>query len=213
MNTTLDHHLFGAKAICALAWVLLAFPATAEKQTTPEPPHPGANGAPPSSVVQRLLKEARVSGTLPEGVVLRVRADMGKTGTDAGIRQEEQWEFADGAVHRLVIATVDGKHVLKRVESRPCDARALCAIALEGKLCDMEDMEGEGKSVLFAGTAYDVGLRSIEVLRDGKTLLEVGECCVFGGYPETKARAFAALYEELASLARRAFAAKAPPNQ
>ena len=59
----------------------------------------------------------------------------------------------------------------------------------------------------FAGTAFEgaVGERAIEILIDGESAIEVGECCLFAGLPKTDAIAFNTLYEQLASQARNAF--------
>jgi hypothetical protein len=58
---------------------------------------------------------------------------------------------------------------------------------------------------LFVGTDYDIGDRAIILLVDGKPVLDVRESCLSTGFPETDARAFARLYEHLASQARREF--------
>lgn len=52
----------------------------------------------------------------------------------------------------------------------------------------------------------------IEVLVDGETVLWVGENCLFAGYSETDARAFAKLCERLAKQARAAFTAESASN-
>jgi alpha-L-fucosidase len=58
---------------------------------------------------------------------------------------------------------------------------------------------------MFAGTHYNVGGRSIEILRNGTTVLRLGEHCASAGYTESAARAFGTLYELLASQARAEF--------
>jgi hypothetical protein len=78
---------------------------------------------------------------------------------------------------------------------------------LDAKIFTLGDEE-EGERLHFVGTDYDVGHRSIELFVNGKSAFHVGESCTVAGFAENDARAFAALYETLASKAHGVFTAE-----
>ena len=154
--------------------------------------------------VGALLEAGRERRSLPRNVVIRLHADLGR---DAPLKRlVENWELTCDQIHRLRIKPAEGTRIeYQKVESIAKDSKGVCQDLLDGKIDVIALGEGEGKARHFVGTDYEVGHRSIEILIDGKRVLEVGESCVFAGLPETDARAFAALYERLARRARSAF--------
>ena len=172
--------------------------------------------------VETLLKTGRKTKSLPKGLVIRLEADLWKSAAkeradvDFGKKLQEIWEFSNDHVHRVVIEKPRkqaGQRVYVRVQSTPFDAKDLCADLLDGKVLNIATREGMGDGRRFVGTELDYGDRSIEILIDGQSALEMGECCAFAGYAETNAIAFGDLYEHLASQARAAFASQEPAEQ
>ena len=82
---------------------------------------------------------------------------------------------------------------------------------LEGKAIEIQARKGKGPEVGFVGTRYHRGSRSIEVVWNGETILDLHETNgpALHLYRESDARAFGALYERLASQARVLFKSKA----
>jgi len=167
-----------------------------------------------------LLDTGRKKKSLPAGVVVRVMADLfNPVPVDAEKRAaakargalkklKETWEFTSGKVHRVTIQPpkVKGADVVyRRDQTLALDTSKICHDLLDGGIFSIEAAEGKGKPVAFHGTDFELGDRSIEVLVDGHSVLWIGESCVAAGYAETDAKAFAKLYEQLASQARRAF--------
>jgi hypothetical protein len=179
--------------------------------------------------VRTLLEEGKASGALPAGVVVRIHANLATSmPADVKLRSaaeargvvfnkklQELWEFTTDHAHRVVMEEPPHKigekfeHVYRRVESRPFDSKGLCKELLDGKALEIQAAKGKGKPLQFVGTHYNVGGRSIEFLRNGETVLYIGEHCTSAGYAESDARAFAALYERLAGQARLLFKSKA----
>ncbi|HEV7405228.1 MAG TPA: hypothetical protein VGO11_19950 [Chthoniobacteraceae bacterium] len=192
-----------------------------------DPSKDGRKRAP--NPARMLLEEGRTAGSLPAGVIVRVQADLATSvpsdpklraaaearGVDFSKRLDELWEFTADRVYRVVMEVPPHKpgenleSVYRRVESRPFDSKALCRELLDGKSLEIAEEEGQGEPLQFVGTHYNIGGRSIQVLRNGESVLHLGEHCTSAGYAETDARAFAALYEKLASQARLLFKAKA----
>jgi hypothetical protein len=185
---------------------------------------PSENGKKREQIAARtLLEEGQASGSLPAGVVVRVAAQLDRSvDEDKKARAEakargvvfqeslhETWEFTSNQVHRVIMEHKNGDYVYRRVDSRPFDAKNLCKELIDGKAIEIMAREGKGKLMPFVDTNYTVGWRSIEILWNGKTVLELTEGCADGGYAESDARAFAALYERLASQARVLFKAEA----
>ena len=172
----------------------------------------------------RAILEAGQKGNLPAGIVIRLEAQLSRSvPADAAERAEaerkgadftkalrETWEFTSDRVHRIV-AESSGKrgdgNIYRRVESAPFDSRSICKDMLDAKIFTLGDEE-EGAHLHFVGTDYDIGHRSIELFVDGKSAFHVGESCAVAGFAENDARAFAALYEKLASKARGKLAAR-----
>ena len=172
--------------------------------------------------VRSLLESGRDSGDLPEGVVLRVSANLWKTvpadeklrraeeaqSGDAETSLEERWEFTAGQVHKVTMVVDeegDADVEYRRTASRRFDTSELCHQLLTGRLVDIGAGEGKGESMQFVGTEFDVGHRYIELFVDGKIACWAGESCLGPGLPESDARALAALYERLAKPARETF--------
>ena len=137
-----------------------------------------------------------------------MRAEAERKGADFAKALRETWEFTSDRAYRVVVET-PGKSghakVYRRVESAAFDSSRICKEMLDAKIFTIGDEEGERQH--FAGTDYDVGHRSIELFVNGKSAFFVGESCADAGYAENDARAFAALYETLASKARGVFTA------
>jgi hypothetical protein len=163
-----------------------------------------------------VLEKGRTSASLPEGMVIRISACLGELDVSAsGDRLPEglveTWEFASNQVHRVEREYKDGKIAYHRLESRPFDSHRICKDLLEGKAIEIQARKGKGPETELAGTPYRRGSRSIEVVWNGDTILDLHETNgpVLDLYRESDARAFGALYERLASQARAAFRPKA----
>ncbi len=163
-----------------------------------------------------LLEQGLASGSLPEGMVIRIDACLGESDvkvSEDGVPDElkETWEFTAKQVHRVAFAVKKGKSIYHRIESRSFDSKGLCKELLEGKAIEIHAGKGEGPEVGFVGTHYHRGSRDIEVVWNGKTILELLETngAELVLYRESDARAFGALYERLASQARVLFKSKA----
>ena len=169
--------------------------------------------------VQALLSRT----SFPKGIVIRVHADMfgSKSRNEAAQaaakegearvekRFSEAWEFTSDQVHRVVIEYGKKETIYRRVESRAFDTKDIWLALTDGTPLKIEARKGKGEEVMFAGTDFIFGGRSIEIVRDGELLLDLCEHCAGAGYPEEDAWAFAALYERLATPARALFRAKA----
>jgi len=172
----------------------------------------------------RAILEAGQRARLPAGVFIRVEAQLSRAvPADAALRAQaerkgvdftkalrETWEFTSNRAYRIAVETPgksgDGT-VYRRVESAPFDSRSICKEMLDAKIFTLGD-DDDGERQHFAGTDYDVGHRSIELFVNDKSAFHVGESCAIAGFAENDARAFAALYETLASKARVMFTAK-----
>ena len=152
--------------------------------------------------------EAQLSHSVPADAALRAQAEQ--KGVDFTKSLRETWEFTSNRAYRVVVEP-PGKSgvgvVYRRVESAPFDSSGICKEMLDAKIFTLGDEE-EGEHPHFVGTDYDVGHRSIELFVNGKSAFHVGESCTVAGFAENDARAFAALYERLASKARGMFTAK-----
>jgi hypothetical protein len=163
-----------------------------------------------------LLEKGRASGSLPEGMVIRIGACLGEpdvkgSGDRVPEGLKETWEFTSHQVHRIVPEYKDDKRTYHRVESRPFDSKGICKDLLDGKAIEIQARKGDGPRVALASTSYQRGSRSIEVVWNGETILNLYETNgpVLDVYRESDARAFGALYERLASQARVLFKSKA----
>ena len=189
------------------SWLAVASSSAAEpKQLTP-------------AEVRTLLENGRAAGALPAGLMIRVSAHLygvseesaKARGTTVAEDLKEAWEFTPGQLHRAVWEYDEQKKegVYHRAESRTFDTQRLCQDLLAGKALEIERNAGTGNPVNFYGTPYCMGGRSVEVMLNGTTILNLYEACVMAGYRESNARAFAALYEKLANQARAQFKTKA----
>jgi hypothetical protein len=170
----------------------------------------------------KLFEAWQIAGALPEGVFVRVSAHMWRTTTgDEKARKtaqargvpfqkslDELWEFTATEVHRVTYEYRKEKSLYHRVESHPLDSKNLCKDLVEGQAAAIDLRDGTGKPVHYVGTDFQLGGRSIEILRNDEEILHLGEHCTCAGYPESDARAFAALYQKLASQARALFKQK-----
>lgn len=168
--------------------------------------------------VRALLEKGRASGSLPEGMIVRISACLGEPGEAAGnrlpVEMRETWEFTSGHV-RLVRAEENAdKRAGRPADIRPYETKGLCNELLAGKALEIQARKGEGAEVGFIGSAYHRGGRSIEMTWAGETVLHLFETNgpFLSLYRETDARAFGALYERLASQARIVFSDKAAPT-
>lgn len=204
-------------AVMIFAVVVLQFSAIAEE------PESNESRQAHRKEVRTLLEAGQKSAHLPEGVIVRVRAHLYHVKKEkleaAKARGEileeslkEIWEFTSTKVHRLVYeADKNGKHTFRRVESRPFDSRRLCQELLEGKFLEIGTGKGTGEPTQYEGSDYYLGGRSVEIIKESVAdpLLYVGEHCTGPGYPESDAKAFGELYENLARQARTVFKDKA----
>ena len=178
---------------------------------------PAKDGKKPAPVdVRPVLEKGRASGSLPDGMVIRIGACLGEPAVKASGNRVpegllEKWEFAANQVLRVVPEYMEGKLTYDRVESRPFDSKGLCKDLLEGKAIEIQTRKGTGPEVAMAGTPYRRGSRFIEVVWNGETVLDLFETngATLDLYRESDARAFGALYERLASQARVLFKSKA----
>ena len=168
--------------------------------------------------IRALLEEGQVSGSLPEGMAIRVSACLGERkeqDSRDGVPEElrETWEFTSNQIRRIVFDNVEddeGNSTPKRVDSRPFDSKDICKQLLKGQAIEIQASKGEGPEVAFVGTSYGRGTRSIEVKWNGETILDLTETNgpFLKLYRETDARAFGALHEQLANQARVLFKSK-----
>jgi hypothetical protein len=163
-----------------------------------------------------LLEKGRASGSLPEGMVIRIAACLGepavkRSGDPASEELHENWEFTSNQVHRVECEYNNDKSTYHRIESRPFDSKGICKDLLEGKAIEIQARKGKGPRVALAGSPYQRGSRFIEVVWNGETILDLHETNgpALDVYRESDARAFGALYERLASQARVLFKPKA----
>ncbi len=167
--------------------------------------------------VRTILEQGRSSGKLPEGMVIRVAACLGEPKSEAADGFPpllvEEWEFATDHVYRIDRSVEPQRTADRQVESRPYDSKEICKVLLDGKAIDIQARRGTGPEVLLVGSAYERGSRSIDMVWNGATILDLHETNgpILVRYPESDARAFAALYDKLANQARALF--KAPSAQ
>ena len=157
--------------------------------------------------IRAIIETGRDAKSMPAGMVVRLYTEG--SGAYEHKNPKERWEFSPGKVHRLVINDSKGSALYRREKTLAFDTTNICRQLLDGNLFVIAAGEGTGKARMFSGTAFEgaVGERAIEILIDGETAVEVGECCLFGGLSKTDALAFHALYEQLASQSRNAFSA------
>jgi hypothetical protein len=163
-----------------------------------------------------LLEKGQTSGSLPVGMVIRIAACLGELNVKgSGDRLPEglteDWEFASNQVHRVEHEYKGDKVTYHRIESRPFDSKGICKDLLEGRAIEIQARKGKGPQVVLADTPYRRGSRSIEVVWNGETILDLHETNgpALVAYKESDARAFGALYERLATRARILFKPKA----
>lgn len=180
-------------------------------------PNTADDGQKPAAIdVRAILEKGLASDALPEGMVVRISACLGELNREASGKElpeqlRENWEFTSSQVRRVVIEDDDDKGPVERWESRSFDSKGLCQDLLEGESLEIQARKGTGPKVAFAGSPYQRGSRTIEVLWNGQTILQLFETNgpFLELYAETDARAFGALYDRLASQARLAFKSKA----
>ena len=162
--------------------------------------------------VRALLEKGQASEMLPQGMVVRLSACLGILDQDSagkGIPDHllETWEFTSNQVRRVVMEKDKEDKAVERFESRPFDSKEICKDLLKGQVLEIHAGKGTGPDVAFAGSPYRRGSRSIEVLMNGKVILQLHETNgpFLKLYAETDARAFGALYDRLARQARQKF--------
>lgn len=176
--------------------------------------HPNAKLNP--TEIRAILEKGVAAGELPNGMAIRLSACLGALeGNDPAesrpVELRETWEFSPRQVHRVNLESDKGKLVYRRSESRPFASQDLCKTLLDGKAIEIQSRKGQGPETALVGTPYQLGSRSIEVIWEGQTILDLQESRAAGLllYRESDARAFGALYETLATQARNAF--RSPP--
>ncbi len=160
-----------------------------------------------------LLERGQAAGSFPEGMIVRVSACLGAAEkTDSVVPEQllETWEFTPNHVHRVVRDYKGDRPVYQRVESRSFDSNGLCGLLLDGKAVAIQERKGEGPRTGLVGTPYRIGSRTIEVEWNGRTILDLYETNgpTLNFYRQDDARAFGALYEKLAGMARDLFKGK-----
>lgn len=170
--------------------------------------------------VRALLEKGRASGSLPEGMVIRVSACLGAP--DKKVSEErlpaeikETWEFTSRQVRCVRLEDTNDRSSDHPIESRSFDSSGICNDLLEGKAIEIQAGKGKGPEVGFIASHYHAGGRSIEVLWKGEAILNLYETNgpFLKLYRESDARAFGALYERLASQARILFKSKPTESQ
>jgi len=157
---------------------------------------------------RQLLEFSQRTGSLPNNVAIRVIAHLSGNGPDGEETTfKEAWEFTSNEVHRIVWRCENLEMVYKRDDSRPFNSIVLCKELTDGKAFEIREKKAKGDELMFAGTEFTMGLRSIEILRKEEPILELCECCVAAGFRGADSIAFAALYERLAAHGREAFKA------
>ncbi|MFO0820428.1 MAG: hypothetical protein U1A77_20950 [Pirellulales bacterium] len=176
--------------------------------------HPNAKLNP--TEIRAILEKGATAGELPAGLVIRLSACLGaleKVADDDShpLELRETWEFSSRQVHRVTWDSNMEKLVYRRSESRPFASQGLCKTLLDGQAIEIQSRKGQGPETALVGTPYQLGSRSIEVIWEGQTILDLQESRAAGLllYRESDARAFGALYETLATQARNAF--RSPP--
>jgi hypothetical protein len=121
----------------------------------------------------------------------------------------EWWEFTSGQIRRIANAN-DTSGTSELAETRPFESKGLCKDLLDGKVVQTAAEAGEGPKVGFVGSRYQRGTRSIELLWNDETILQLMETNgpALRFYRESNARAFGVLYEHLADQARATFKSK-----
>ncbi len=123
--------------------------------------------------VDKLLKEWDQAGTLPEGVVIRVDADLlgpndnckDKAAANKPIEEtgfHEHWEFTAKHAHRVATEFRDNKWVRTTLETKPFESKKICQALLTGKATQIAARKGTGEPKQFVGTGYRFGGRSVE---------------------------------------------------
>jgi len=172
-----------------------------------------------------IIKQGRDTGKLPAGFVVRLEAHLfhatpadpaqrkerEQQGIDFNQRRDEVWEFSDNRVHRVTMKADEtgSKRLYERVESTSFQTQKICGKLLAAEIQPLAERQGLGTHH-FAGTGYDQGDRTVEILRSGELILSVGESCAEAGFSEKDAKSFSRLYESLADDARQAFLKKHP---
>lgn len=157
---------------------------------------------------RQLLEFSQRTGVLPNNVAIRVIAHLSGNGPEGEETTfKEAWEFTSNEVHRIVGRIKDQEMVYSRTDSRPFNSVVLCKELTDGKAFEIRERKAKGEELMFAGTEFTMGSRSIEILRNKEPILDLYECCVAAGYRGADSIAFAALYERLAGHGREAFKA------
>ena len=122
----------------------------------------------------------------------------------------ETWEFTSDQVRRVRNkGGADDVLIcsLRPFDAVPFDSKGLCKQLLEGKAIEIQDDSGEGPLTGFIGSPYGHGTRAIQLELKGEMILNLLETngATLDLYRESNAKAFGALYEQLASQARAQF--------
>ncbi|MGC4002115.1 MAG: hypothetical protein QM811_02775 [Pirellulales bacterium] len=197
MNTITRCIAFAYLILLIVGGRVQADPAQNEKAATPDAPVD----------VRAVLEKGKAAAALPKGLVVRIGACLGEADDDVPTEAKqlvESWELTTDEVHLVEHRTEAGKTVYARLASRPFDSRTICQDLLDGRALEIHERKGTGPEIVLAGTKYGRGSRSLEVVWNGRTILDLHETNgpTLDAYRETDARAFGKLYERLAAQAR-----------
>ncbi|MEM7397187.1 MAG: hypothetical protein AAF492_33110 [Verrucomicrobiota bacterium] len=150
-----------------------------------------------------ILEDGMAARCLPEGLVIRLEADL----SGGGKKLKEIWEISADGLSRLERKDAKGKRIHRRVESVPFESKSICNALVDAQILQLAARMGEGGESL-TGTGFKYGAYCIEFFLHGKSVFWVGESCFGPGFTEDDSRAFAALYNELAAMPRKQFRKK-----
>jgi hypothetical protein len=155
------------------------------------------------------LKTAIKTGKLPDGLRIRLRADLIRTADEngPGKNHHEYWEFTAKKLYRL---EPKGKEWIKR-EFKAYDKKQLAKILLKSNFQTIGYSDDKGLGTLFAGTDFNLGDRSVDFIVDNHSILNIGESCVGGTLSPKDSKRFAQLYENLITVAREKQTEKSKP--
>ena len=83
------------------------------------------------------------------------------------------------------------------------DQKQLAKILLKSNFQTIGHSEDEGNTTLFVGTEFNLGDRSIDLIVDNDSILDIGESCVGDTLSPKDSKRFAQRYENLIEFARK----------
>lgn len=124
------------------------------------------------------LETTSNTGKLPNGLRIRIQADLIRTAGQNGPRKthHEYWEFTAKKLYRL---EPKGKKWISE-KGKKHDQKQLTNILLKSNFQTIGHSEDVGNTTLFVGTEFNLGDRSIDLIVDNDSILDIGESCVGG---------------------------------